>query len=63
MIKFVNRCVEVFFYDDYMEGDVKNVCFGDFVCIRNVYFKEEKNNFSLRVDEFKVMYFKCFILI
>lgn len=61
--KSANRCVEVFLYDDHMEGDVKNVCPGDFVCIRNVHLKEEKNNSSLRADEPKVMYFKCFILI
>ena len=53
--KSANRCVQVFLYDDHMEGEVKNVCPGDFVCIRNVHLKEEKNNSSMRADEPKVM--------
>jgi len=53
--KSANRCVEVFLYDDHMEGDLKNVRPGDFVCIRNVHLKEEKINSSLRADESKVM--------
>ena len=61
--KSANRCVEVFLCDDHMEGDVKNVSPGDFVCIRNVHLKEEKINSSLRADESKVTYSKCFILI
>ena len=61
--KSANRCVEVILYDNHMEGDVKNVCPGDFVCIRNVHLKEEKSNSSLRSDEHKVTYSKWFILI
>ena len=70
--KSANRCVEVFLYDDHMEGDVKNVCPGDFVCIRNVHLKEEKNNSSLTTDDSKVtfmfyfnstnIFFTCFVL-
>lgn len=52
--KSAKRCVDVFLYDNHMEGDVKNVCPGDFVCVRNVHLKEEKNNSSLRADEPKV---------
>ena len=49
--KSANRCVEVLLYEDHMEGDVRNVSPGDFVCIRNVHLKEEKNNSSLNADE------------
>lgn len=52
--KSANRCVEVFLYDNHMEGDVKNVCPGDFVCIRNVHLKEVKNSASVTADDSKV---------
>ncbi|KAL9973756.1 hypothetical protein ACROYT_G020251 [Oculina patagonica] len=48
------RCVEVFLYDNHVEGDVRNIRPGDFVCIRNVHLKEIKCDASSTIDEPKV---------
>ena len=54
MEKSAKRCVEVFLYDNHVEGDVRNIRPGDFVCIRNVHLKEMKRDNSLTITEPKV---------
>ena len=54
MQKAGKRCVEVFLYDDHVMGDIRRVCPGDFVCIRNVHIKEIEGDGNLTADKPKV---------
>ena len=51
----VKRCVDVFLYDDHIEGNVRRVHPGDFVCIRNVHLKEIQSDSSATAGESKVL--------
>lgn len=54
MHKAMKRCVEVFLYDDHVMGDVRWVCPGDFICIRNVHLKEIESDAKVTTDKTKV---------
>lgn len=51
VLKSAKRCVDVFLYDDHVEGDARNSRPGDFVCIRNVHIKGINPDASLTTDE------------
>lgn len=50
----------MFLYDNYVEGEVRKVSFGDFVCIRNVYIKELEVSVDMIIDKFEVIYLIIF---
>ena len=54
--KSADRCVEVFLYDNHVEGDVRKLSPGDFVCIRNVHIKELEASVNMEADEPEVTY-------
>lgn len=54
--KSAGKCVEVFLYDNHVEGEVRKVSPGDFVCIRNVHIKELEASADMTTDKPEVTY-------
>ena len=56
MRKAAKRSVDVFLFDNHVTGDVRRICPGDFVCIRNVHLKEKNADDNLTANRPQVMY-------
>ena len=54
--KSAGKCVEVFLYDNHVEGEVRKVSPGNFVCIRNVHIKELEASADMTTDKPEVTY-------